>query len=830
VGWYTFVTTKAGPSYLLTDAGLVEFPFKLSKNGFLGDLVKVGDVWWVGSSDGVFMLAPHKKAQFFEGKYMQHVFTLGNHVWAAGEAGAWVMTNQPLQKIRSNVNDVVRAGKEIWLATDEGVYRITDSGQQEFVFPGHHVMKISVAADDLWFSVLDGQNLGRQATYRFHAGSTSMVLEGVYLRDVIEHKGRTWLGCVDSLYELSDGKLRLVVPEAQLQAAGINQINRLFEAAGDVWIEAIKNGALSNLEPYRIDEDVTLGYKLENINTRWGILEALLPSNWLVEGSIRINAEYRDRNGRDPYPIKSPRAFHVLFEEDKRMYDKRRLDPGEFDVAGTERYVPAGRHIRYISVRDRWGSQRDWDQGIVVAALPAAGTIAGAIFFIWFALLISTLILAPYSSACMGLLMNPWLRTWGSFGAVPLLLSTIPILRRHILRAYVNGLKNEYSLSNNLSEYVVPAKEFEAEQFLGGLARQRVIMLIGEAGLGKTSFLRYLQREGACRPRHGVPVLVLLRFERQQGVDQMLAHQLELYGGITDASLALWFIKQGGFTVLVDGLNEISAAERQTVATHLTLNYKINPFCITSQIEHPAFENWKVVRLQGLTPPLVDEAIRKRLSDADAKELISRLDPDVYELCSVPHDLECLIRIRRQVALPRDRVALYAAVIRPLYDAWAAGGHDDYPALLEERAFEMLAGRQQYFLRKDNPLPAEVRDALVRERLLVLREESEVFAHNLIRAYLASRYFLPQWKELLNKPDTRVNAEWVAMLRLSLMEAGNAERGDLLMALLKKAPVIAGVLYETISRVKPDAVASFQESFLIEFAKATLSRGAVVEQ
>jgi hypothetical protein len=42
----------------------------------------------------------------------------------------------------------------------------------------------------------------------------------------------------------------------------------------------------------------------------------------------------------------------------------------------------------------------------------------------------------------------------------------------------------------------------------------------------------------------------------------MFALQLATYGDLHDEELADWFLRQGGFAVFLDGLNEISATAR----------------------------------------------------------------------------------------------------------------------------------------------------------------------------------------------------------------------------------------------------------------------------
>src|SRR5262249_21722676 len=136
---------------------------------------------------------------------------------------------------------------------------------------------------------------------------------------------------------------------------------------------------------------------------------------------------------------------------------------------------------------------------------------------------------------------------------------------------------------------------------------------------------------------------------------------------------------------------------------------------------------------------------------------------------------------------------LYKLLFEPTFETWSQDGNAGYKEMLCRVAFEMMEKRQSRF--EDN-VPAAVSSWLLSQGLTKRSGESIWFRHDTIRDFLASRYFVDGWEEVLSSTETHIGKHWLPTLRLAILEIrGENLRRELFSKLLTANPEIAGIAY-----------------------------------
>ena len=186
----------------------------------------------------------------------------------------------------------------------------------------------------------------------------------------------------------------------------------------------------------------------------------------------------------------------------------------------------------------------------------------------------------------------------------------------------------------------------------------------------------------------------------------------------------------------------------------------------------------------------INRLIGGRLSEQTASRILRQFTRETYTLYRVPQDLEFLLQTVRdypETAVPQTKSQLYDRVLAPVFSSWSDSGRPDYPDLLAQRSYMMMVTREQLLDNKEEGLPEDFIHPLLARRLLVERDTRHYFQHNLLRDYLASRYFSQRWDELLDDKSTLVDSNWVEMLKFAVGgELKPAECERLLYELLSR--------------------------------------------
>jgi HEAT repeat protein len=459
-----------------------------------------------------------------------------------------------------------------------------------------------------------------------------------------------------------------------------------------------------------------------------------------------------------------------------------------------------------------------------------------AIPILWILLLVAIVILAPFHDFFQNLLMNPWVRNLGSLWLIPLLLSVFPPIRRHVLRRYLRNTKEDKEFSALASRYVVPSDDFTIESFSRSIIEHKQLFFLGSAGIGKSSYFRYLTHQyaelyGRLLPKNIVPVfLPLSRYDLSEP-DAIFRAELQTLGGLSDKDLTDWYLKQGGFLIFIDGLNEVNEEAQQKVSGFVNAHRKGNLICLSSQLTHPLFDWINQVQMEGLIPEKIKEFLTRGIGEERGREMIAQFTEATYKIYAVPQDLEFAVQLFEHGKLvPQSLPDLYEMILGPVLQQWEARGRPDYPEILCERAYNMLVNKESYFDAVNPPIPSEITSDLFTKRFLIERDPHYLFRHDLIKAFLAAKFFSPRWRELLNKNNNKLNSNWLSMFRFAVLELAKTDGievsndiRDFVFAVLRRKPELAAELFRWVKDFQPNLIDGWANEFMKLYGEKLLA-------
>ncbi len=518
----------------------------------------------------------------------------------------------------------------------------------------------------------------------------------------------------------------------RLSSLNLGYVHAFCESAGTLWIGA-ENGL----------------FRVEGINTGWITqIDITSPLPRITYTDQNLLVQWKVNNfGRRTTPKQV--QYKVIVNDANRQTGR----PREFVVIGTPEFIlpslDTGDYVLQVQAVDLNGKiassptlyftvYSSWH-----AMLLDWLKIAGAIYFVLILLLI---IMAPFSGFCQHLLMNPWVRRLGSFGAIPIILTVFPPARQHLLRRYFRGLKKEKDFSEIQETFVIPAEEFLPNTFGTLLLKERKLLLLGQTGIGKTSYFEYLTgyyaRNKNTSPSRAIPIFLPLRRYQGEVPENMFTAQLNAFGQLSDRELNSWFLQKGGFLIFIDGLNEVDEPTRNRISAFVDQHSKTNYFCISSQHLYAEFANIRQVSLASLTEDKILEFLHCRLSDEQVQIIVKQFAGNISQVYKIPHDLHFAVEFKKrnpESRIPQSKKELYEATLSPILRSWVEDGRTDYPDLLFHRAYTMLCSGQAFFDNSDAPLPDDLTARLAEERYLVRQSSHYLFRHDLVRSFLASK-------------------------------------------------------------------------------------------
>jgi hypothetical protein len=598
----------------------------------------------------------------------------------------------------------------------------------------------------------------------------------------------------------------------------------LQRGAGHEWI-------VTPQEVYEVFDQAAITVSLESdgISEAWKQLVHLaLGPDAFVSGTYSVRVHYVDAPEANSLPPRLSDSRFDYIAASSRAEFEHRVEHDRYSTEDTLVTLPIGLTTLYFKLRDAegnvsWVSRRLW-------VAPSEYVLPLLLVVLWICLTTTVLVLAPYSRVLQLAVMNPRLRTVGSFFLIPLLLSLFPWLGRHLLRPYEKALRQDRALREAALTFVPPAAEFAYDVFCRALLEQRKVLLVGRSGLGKTTLLRYLCYHCTASPRspgapHLVPVLIpLVRYQSLEPA-KMFALQLATYGDLHDEELADWFLRQGGFAVFLDGLNEISATARARINTFVDAISSRNLVCVSSQLKYEEFHWLSTCNLMPLSDPEIRQILSRTLEPEALEAFFAQMDAGMREIYGAPQNLVFAEDIiRRGGVLPRTRYELYRAVFQPIEERWIAQGFREAASTLYRRAFDMLTLGQPYFESADFTAPSVIVSELIEHKLLARTGEQLMFTHDLVRAFLAANFFMERWQTDSAIWERRADRNWLPMVEFCVTEFASAAHVEALLGyFLRCHPPLAAEVYKLVQGVRPWLLtAEVREGFLRQYGEAVL--------
>ena len=800
--------TESGNLHLIANGELKSFTKDIP---YINSLSYLNGEVWLATRKGAFKMAGDTPVRMSEERVVRRVELVGQEIWLATANGAYPLTTHkrtPDQEV--DVQRIEQINGEIWLATRTGAFR-TD---RKTLFPIGADLHLNVHAirsinGQIWLGTETG-------LYTFDGKTvTRLFNDALFINNIAQIDGKIWLCTLQGVYSVDSNGLKPLLYQ-QLDVKEIQKID------GKIWLGT---GSHPNQRGgiYRVDEDVSISIKP---GRSWleALLQDVLGRTIWIEGIIKPDVQYsRPNQNADPYPDDVPKHFDVILTSSKSDFEKANQNEHYSPATSFERYLTAGRTTLFMRARDQWGN-KSAPETVTGWVIPNSFFLLSVLAaLLWWALLILVLFLAPYNKFCMQALMNPFLRTYLSFGFVPLVITLFPVARRHLLKTYLREIARDKEFAGWQKRFVLPDEALSAEGVAEQLQKNNILFLVGESGIGKTSYFKYLLGcYGANKKLLPDLVPVLLPLRRHQGVSpkEIFTDQLATYGCLTDEKLTEWFLTHGRFLILIDGLNEVDEQSFKSIVGFVYKLQKVNSFFLTSQETYVDFEEAVTLTVPTLDANQIKQVLRNRLGDK-AETIIAEFDDDIFNEYGIPQELELAIDlIKQEQPLPPTRLELYEATLQPIFDAWSRRGFE-YESQLCRRAYEMLSKGESSFEIVGSSLSTEIRDSLRKAKLLTFRGRQYQFRHDLIRAYLAAKYLAPRWSELLDgKEPVRLDANWNSTIKfITLVYDNTDDRKKLLFSVLKKNSQVAKEVFNWLEKEHPQLVEDWSDEFDTRYGK-----------
>lgn len=834
---FVWVGTEAG-LYKIAKGGDKAIPI----GGIKGKVHRIKDVGyfvWVRTDDRVYKITKGEDKAIPIGGIKGKVYgikEIGDFVWVRTNNGAYKVAKGedkaiPIGNIEGGVYEIKEVEGSVWIRTKHGVYKVC-KGEDKAILIEYiegRVDEIKEIGDFVWIAT-------NNRVYKVTKGENktiSIVNSKGSVYEIKEIDDFVWIRTSDGLYKVAK---RANGENKAISFSNIKgSVNKIEEIGDFVWVSTYEG-------LYRLEKGISISVEVVEEDSWWKqIIQKVTGKYIFISGNVNAKVEYkRISDGYDPYGKDFPREFLVIMEDTLEKIKTAKEKAAEQIASGKidRYYVPLERNIFpldvgtkaiYYSIRDKWGNTFYGAIGDLIV-VPGPLVVSVSIFSLWLLLFLILFICAPYSNCCHDIMMNPWLRTYGSFGLLPLLMSVFPFIRQHILKRYLKTIRNDEDFARWQKQYVIPTSEFQPNNFGMQLKEHRKLFLSGQSGIGKTSYFKYLtgycalNKNNHLLPDKAIPVFMPLYRYREDGLKQIFHAQLQNYGRIMDEELTEWFLKQGGFIIFIDGLNEIEEKNRNNVNSFIDKHWQANYLCISSHEYFKEFSWIEEIKLAALGKDEINKLLHYHLGDKKAEEVISKFNDVNYELCTIPQNLEFAIELVRQnKALPPSRLGLYEAVMAPILDTWIKDGFTNYSTLLYFRAYEMLSSMNQFIDNGDKSLPGRILERFGEKKLIISSGKHYYFQHDLIKAYLASKYFISNWRRLLEQQEF-VDSNWVSMLEMVLLDFKNPDEiRDLLYIMISKNKQMAGDLFKLMQKAEPKLCQNWADDFKLKFGNAMLN-------
>jgi hypothetical protein len=676
----------------------------------------------------------------------------------------------------SNYSDV------IWINTDKGLFEFVNQ-------------KLKLVFDKEIFEIESIISVKEQIDYFFtNKGIFSIDKKGKIFKHIdksiewtqapIEFDSLTWV--ISNIGPiLLDKSYAKRVPNLSLKVNSIQYINDLY------WLSTID-------EVYKVDPNMVIKCDLVQKQSTWKkIANILLSKNTLISGLVKPEIYYYNQKTNEK--IRSG-EFDFIIESDENSFTEK-LENNRFSAEGTTIEITTGIHQYRFALKDKYGNLFIYPKDFSI--LPAEYLLPVIFILIWLVILFTIIFLAPYSSFAHSLLMNPWVRNISSFGLFPLLISLSPFLRNHILSRYLKNMCDDPEITRSLANFVLPSPDLDFDTFLKNILEERKLILIGQSGIGKTTYFHYLtfcfSKQKLKRRFSNLPIPVFIPLSRytDESPEQIFLSQMHKYGSISDYKLSEWFLKQGHFIIFFDGLNEVTPESRNKINSFADKYWIKNIICLSSQIRYDEFSWIKKSQFIGLDRTRILEIIKKHLVDSSKYE--KQLNADSISIYENPQNLMFGIELlKKGQQLPQTNFELFSKIFKPIKADWETNNHTDNFPFLTHRAFKMLNSRE-HFIDSEDEIEDSIINTLLDKKLLLKRNGKHQFRHDLIKAFLASNYFAANVEAVFEIDSLKIDENWFSCLLFLLYQLDEFEQVRyILFELLERDRKIASYFFKSI--------------------------------
>ncbi len=761
------------------------------------DIIKIDNAVWLGTNKGAYRIIDGEPEHFFDKDLLVlDIIKIDNAVWLGTDKGAYrIMGSGPEHIFDKDliVYDIIKIDNAVWLSTEKGAYRIIE-GEIERIFDEdievYDIIKIDNA---FWLRTEIG-------AYQIIEGESELI-PNVYTEvyEITEIDNVVWLGTDIGAYRIIDGEPEDIFDE-DLIVYNITKIDNAVWLGTDKGAyriiedepELIFNIDIEVYEIIKIDNTIWLGTEvgaftihlnesiqvnIQNEVSWWkDVLTSFIPGNIWLSGYANLEIQYTGDLNSILEKNKINESFEIIISSDSEEFNNAVLDENEYGLEKNAGVILDQGHSKiFYKVKDKWENTKTGTiEGYVV---PDVWSLPIFILLFWVIVISIIVLLAPFVIFFHNLLMNPWLRKIGSFGLIPLILTVFPFVRRHLLRRYLKTLNDDEEFAIWKEQYIIPAEEFLPEKFGYMIKKNRMFYLIGESGIGKTSYFRYLtwcytsSTKNKLIPKKTVPIFIPIgRYQKTEPV-KMFHAQLKKYGMLVDDSFTRWYLEQGGFFIFIDGLNEVDNELVNRVNSFIDENWKKNYFCISSQTKYHEFDHIKAEKMVGFSKEEINDLVKKRLGNENGEKAREQFTEIIYEICRLPQNCEFIIELYKSgLTLPTSLSDLYEKVLASTFSEWEKNGRTDYINLLYDRAYSMLCTKDQFFEGEKSKLPSEIREDLLSKKFIIKRDNNYLFRHDKIRAFLAAKHLLSNWNKLLGGKDLNIDSNWRPMMEFVISE------------------------------------------------------------
>lgn len=311
-----------------------------------------------------------------------------------------------------------------------------------------------------------------------------------------------------------------------------------------------------------------------------------------------------------------------------------------------------------------------------------------------------------------------------------------------VRRAFFKGYRRN---SRNSAESVLWAKRSYIPPTINGkytetkwqLALKEILQgtpnhlfsVIGSSGLGKTALLekwKIFALELGLTP-------FLVRLSTDLSPVEEIAAQVEQHGDLALDSITVFhLLKEGGFLILLDGLNEDSTPDRTREFVRQVV--KRNIVVISSQTP---LEGWD--RYLNIQPITINRFGRDQLIPLIGTEWADRLlaTPSISDLAELPHTAHLTSRyLQNNGHLPKIRLDIYRSLRSRLDE-------DGQMLNLELKGWEMYIDNTRVF-ESDEKTPKVLCDKAVESGILTRREGRYMFQHDRLHHFFVACYLVRQ--------------------------------------------------------------------------------------